>query len=89
MVSSQLILPCFVMVCKQFGMEPTTFRVRVFKWPSNRLDCTLKLKISSLSFTTLMHELGCKQLIHTLWFDMVTGSDLKFRKINYITLLVY
>ena len=77
------------MVCKQFGMEPTTFRVRVFKWPSNRLDCTLKLKISSLSFTTLMHELGCKQLINTLMFDMVTGSDLKFRKINYITLLVH
>ena len=82
MVSSQLILPCFVMVCKQFGMEPTTFRVRVFKWPSNRLDRTLKLKISSLNFTALMHELGCKQLIHTLWFDMVTGLILNSEKLT-------
>ena len=77
------------MVGKQFGMEPTTFRVRVFKRSSNWLDRTSKLKMSSLSFTTLMHELGCKQLINTLMFDMVTGSDLKFRKINYITLLVH
>ena len=85
------------MIAKQFGMEPETFGVRVFKWLSNWLDCKIislnlspkkkkkeeERKLSSLNFTTLMHELGCKLLVHILMLDMVPGSDLhlKFRKV--------
>ena len=96
MVSSQSILPCsYVMIAKQFGMEPETFGVRVFKWLNNWLDrkiTSLNLspkkkneerKLSSLNFATWMHELGCKLLVHILMLDMIPGSDLhlKFRKI--------